>query len=119
MNHSQHPVGLATRGFAQTFGLHPLVAFLTVCTDMMLFGGEAVTLGTAVGFSFLVSIAVAYLAYRAQMKFYGDDSEAAMIKAGVLGLLTAIPTAIPMFLYVPAGVIGFFRRGSSAPQINS
>ncbi len=118
MNHSHHPSGVVARGFAQVYGLHPAIAFLTVCVDAMLFGSEAVTLGTSIGFSFLVSVAVGYLAYRGQMRFYGDDHDAALVKAGMLALLTAIPTALPMMLYVPAGVVGLFRK-SCPSQINS
>lgn len=108
----QNTVSHPARGFAQTFGLHPVVASLTIATDFMLFGNEAVTLGVGIGFSFLVSIAVAVLSYKAQMRFYGDDHDAALIKAGMLGLLCAIPTSLPLFLYAPAGVIGLFRRKS-------
>ncbi len=108
-----HPAHHAARGFAQTFGLHPMVAALTIICDLMLFGEEAITLGMGFGFSLLVSAAVGFLSYRAQMRFYGDDHEAAMIKAGVLALLCAIPTALPVALYLPAGVLGLFRRNKN------
>ena len=98
------------RGFSFTFGLHPAVAALTLAVDVMLGAAEIVTLGAGWLFSLLVSAAVGYLSYRAQMKFFGDDSEAAQVKAGMLALLLAIPSPIPAFLYLPAGVIGLFRR---------
>lgn len=98
------------RGFAQAFGLHPAVAFTTLAVDWMLFGGEAISLGTSLLFSVVVAAALGFIAYRAQMKWYGDDSESAAIKACILALLTAIPTALPSFLYVPAGIVGFFRK---------
>lgn len=101
------------RGFAQSFGLHPSVALLTVIVDSMLFTGEIATLGMGLPFSFAVSGAVGFLAYRAQQKWYGDDSENAAIKGGILALLTAIPGPIPAFLYLPAGVIGLFRRNKN------
>jgi len=42
------PVGhhmMAARGFGQIFGILPSVTFLTFVIDMMLFGGEAMSLG--------------------------------------------------------------------------
>ncbi len=100
----------ASRGFVQTFGLHPMVSLLTIATDQMLFAGETVTLGMFLPISLTVSAAVGFLAYRAQMKFYHDDSEAAGIKAGMLALLCAIPTGLPMIIYGSLGVLGLFRR---------
>ena len=99
----------AARGFSQSFGLHPAVALLTIAVDAMLFGEEAVTLGLGWPFSVAVSAAVGFLSYRAQMRFYNDDHEAAMIKSGILALLCAIPTALPALLYLPAGALGLFR----------
>ncbi len=89
------------------FGLDPRVAFLTFILDVMLFGAEAGTLGTsAVYFSVPAGLVLAYIAFKAQMKWYGDDRESAIIKGLILGLLTAIPTPLPAILYVPAGVLG-------------
>ncbi len=103
----------AVRGFSSTFGLHPTVATLTLAVDVMLGAAEIVTLVAAWVFSLLVSAAVGYLSYRAQRRFFGDDDEAAKVKAGMLALLLAIPGPIPAFLYVPAGVIGLFRRNKN------
>jgi len=106
---SQHH---ATRGLAQTFGLHPAIAALTLTVDHMLFASETITLGMFWPLSVGVSAALGVIAYRAQKNWFGDDDESAKLKAGILALLTAIPTALPMVLYVPAGVIGVFRRSS-------
>lgn len=100
---------LPARGFAATFGLHPMVAALTLAVDLMLGAEEMVTFGGGWLFSLLVSAAVGYLSYRAQMKFFADDAEAAQVKAGMLALLLAIPSPIPSVLYLPAGVLGLFR----------
>ena len=35
----QQTVSIPTRGFANRYGIHPLIAFFTLCTDLMLFGG--------------------------------------------------------------------------------
>lgn len=109
LSNSQHPV----RGFSSTFGLLPAVAALTLAVDVMLGAEEVATMGLGWFFSLPVSAAVGYLSYRAQMRFFGDDSEAAQVKAGMLALLLAIPSPIPAFLYLPAGVIGFFRRNKN------
>lgn len=100
----------AARGLAQSFGLHPAVAALTLTLDSMLFGAETVTLGMFWPISLGVSAALGVITYRAQKAWFGDDDESAKLKAGILALLCAIPTALPMFLYVPAGIVGLFRR---------
>jgi len=111
----------ASGGFAQIFGLHPAVAFLTFIVDAMLFGEEGLatvmglpTGGTSLVASLMISCCggafVGMIAYLAQMKWYGDDRESARIKALILGFLTAVPTALPAFIYVPAGIVGLFRR---------
>lgn len=102
----QHPAG----GFAQRFGLSPLVAFFTLCCDTMLFGSELTGIGLV--FSIPVGATVGYLSYLGQRRFYADDHEAAFVKASMVAVLVALPTSIPGALYVPAGVLGMFRRKS-------
>lgn len=103
---TNHPA----RGFAQNFGLHPLTALLTLGVDLMLFTGELASAGVGVVLSVPVSAAVGFLAYRSQINLYGDEPEVAKVKAGAVALLTAIPTSLPMCLYLPAGFLGLFRR---------
>ena len=103
---SAAPHHVAARGFGQMFGIHPGLAFLTFIVDAMLFGAEAGSLGTSFPISLAASIALGIIAYKAQMKWYGDDSENAGIKAAILAFLTAIPTPLPAMVYVPAGVVG-------------
>lgn len=100
----------ASRGFAQMFGLHPGMAFLTFIVDSMLFGGEGATLGASFPVSLAVSVVIGVIVYRAQRAWYGDDEESARLKAGIVALLTAIPTPLPAMLYIPAGIVGLFRR---------
>ena len=88
------------------FGLDPRIAFLTFIVDLMLNAEEFATVGLLLPLSLAAGIAIGFIAYRAQMKWYGDDSESAMIKAVMLALLTAIPTALPSVLYGTAGLIG-------------
>jgi uncharacterized membrane protein YvlD (DUF360 family) len=66
--------------FGQFFGLDPRVAVLAAIVDSMLFGGEVASLGA--------------------------DHETALIKASIVGLLTAIPTPLPVLLAIPAGLLG-------------
>lgn len=94
------------RGFTQLFGLDPRIAFLTFIVDMMLFGGEVLSFGLLIPLSFVAGIVLGFITYRAQMKWYGDDREAALIKGLIIGLLTAIPTPLPAVLYVPSGILG-------------
>jgi hypothetical protein len=98
------------RGVDQIFGIDPRIAFLTFVVDLMLFGGEVATLGAAVIISVPAGIVLGYIAYRAQMRWYGDDAESARIKGLILGLLTAIPTPLPAVLYVPAGILGLVHN---------
>jgi len=99
-----HPAG----GFAQRFGLSPLVAFFTLACDTMLFGSEVTGIGLV--FSIPVGALVGYLSYLGQRKFFGDDHDAAFVKASMLAVLVALPSSIPSALYLPAAVLGMFRR---------
>ncbi len=101
---SQHPAG----GFAQRFGLSPLVAFFTLGCDTMLFGSELTGIGLV--FSLPVGALVGYLSYLGQCRFFGDDHDAAFVKAAMIAVLVALPTSIPAALYVPAGFLGMFKR---------
>ena len=96
--------------FGQVFGLDPRVAFLTLIIDMMLNAGDLLSAGLLLPVSVCAGVVLAYVVYRAQISWYGDDKESATIKALILGLLTAIPTPIPEILYIPAGLLGLFHR---------
>jgi len=114
-----HP--LAARGFTQVFGLHPAMALLTVAVNAMIFGdalvsvpGSILTAGLSLAQLIVVSITaggiLGFITYRAQKKWYGDDKESALIKALIVGFLTAIPVGLPGFLVIPSGVVGLFRK---------
>jgi hypothetical protein len=105
--HDQSPK--SSRGFIQLFGLDPRIAFLTFVIDLMIFGGVTLTLGLLIPIALVAGIVLGFIAYRAQMKWYGDDREAALIKGLIVGLLTAIPTPLPAILYVPSGVLGLIH----------
>jgi hypothetical protein len=78
--------------------------------DLMLNAGDIVSMGLLVPFSVAAGVVLGYIAYKAQMNWYGDDKESAKIKAIVVALLTAIPTPLPAILYVPAGILGVLRN---------
>jgi hypothetical protein len=100
---------LIARGVAQTFGLHPAMAFLTVVVNTMAFATGVIIPGAWLA-SIPVGMVIALIVYMGQMKWYDDDHESAIIKALIVGFLTAIPTSLPGYLTIPAGVIGIFRK---------
>ena len=105
-----NPHHLAARGVAQTFGLHPAMAFLTIIVNTMAFaGGFVIPVGGWL-LSIPVGIVISVIVYMGQKKWYDDDHESALIKALIVGFLTAIPTSLPGFLTIPAGIMGFFRK---------
>jgi hypothetical protein len=117
----------AQRGFAQMFGLHPAIAFLTFIVDAMLYGEEglaALLTPVTAGGSLLVSVIIsclvggvlAVITYLAQRKWYGDDRDSARIKALILGFLTALPFPLPLpaLLSVPAGLVGWWGNRRNA-----
>jgi hypothetical protein len=123
-SHFSAPRGNAiTKGIDQMFGLDPRIAFLAFVVDLMLFGSAAATMG--IDLPVLVPLAIAAgvvlgrITYRAQMKWYGDDHDSALIKAGIVGLLTAIPVGIPAIVWVPSGLLGWLhnaRKKLSLPK---
>jgi len=92
------------------FGLDPRVAFVTLIVDLMLNAGDLATMGLLVPVSLAAGVVLGYIAYKAQINWYGDDKESAKIKGIILGLLTAIPTPLPALLYVPSGMVGLMHK---------
>ena len=104
-----NPHHVATRGFAQVFGLHPAVACATVACDFMLQAGDIASMGLLIPFSAAASIVLGSIVFLAQKRWYEDDNQSAFIKALIVTLLTALPSPLPYILFVPAGLVGFFR----------
>ncbi|HEY4311655.1 MAG TPA: hypothetical protein VGN12_19570 [Pirellulales bacterium] len=98
-----------TRGIAQLFGLHPRAAVLLMLIDVLLFGGETISLGLLLPLSVAVAGVLGLITYRIQRRDYGDDHDAALTKALVLGLLTAIPGPLSPVLALPCGALGLAR----------
>jgi hypothetical protein len=109
----QNQAARHTRGFTQLFGLDPRIAFLMFVVDMMLFGGNVLTFGLLIPISIVAGLVLGFVTYKAQMNWYGDDRESALIKSMAVGLLTAIPTPLPAILYVPSGVLGLIHAARS------
>jgi hypothetical protein len=98
------------RGFAQTFGLHPAAALLTVVVNTMVFTSGIITLGAGWALSTPIGIVLGIIIFLMQKRWYGDDNQEAFIKALIVAFLTAIPTSLPGYLTIPSGILGFFRR---------
>ena len=86
---------LAARGFAQTCGFHFTTAFVTIVADTMIFGGDIASAGLLLPVALGGAVMLGLIAYLIQKKYYGDDHEAAFIKALIVALLTAIPSPLP------------------------
>ena len=104
------PHHMATRGFTKFFGLHPAIAAATVMSDLMLHAAVVVSGGLLIPFSIAAGLVLGVITYLAQQKWYDDDSESALIKALIVALLTAIPSPLPYMFFIPAGIVGFFRK---------
>jgi hypothetical protein len=100
---------VAAKGLAQMFGLDFRAAILTVIVDLMLFAGDVATLGALTPIGVGVAGALAYIVYRMQIKWYGDDHDSALIKAMVVGLLTVIPVPLTPLIAIPGGLIGVVK----------
>lgn len=96
--------------FGSTFGLDPRAALLVMLVDMMLFGGEIISMGLLVFLSFVVSIVLGIIVFRIQKAWYGDQDGTALTKALIVGLVTAIPTPLTPLIAIPGGAIGLIRK---------
>lgn len=110
MRYEINPHYSAAQGFAQTFGFHPVVGFVTVGVDIMLHAADVVSAGLLIPFSVIAGIALGIIVFLTQRSWYQDDTQSAVIKAMIVWLLTTIPSPLPYILFVPASIIGLFRR---------
>jgi hypothetical protein len=100
---------LPERGFLQLVGLAPGAAVLAVGVDMLLFAEDVISLGLLVPLSVVAAGALGFCTYKLQRK-WGDDHDAAIVKAVVIGLVTAIPVPVTPLLAGPAGLAGLIRN---------
>ena len=96
----------AIRALSQFCGLHPLVGFGMFAVDWMLFGEEAVTLSAGWAISVPIALVLAVASIFIQKYAFKDEWGGAIGKSLVVGLLTAIPTAIPSIVMFGRGAIG-------------
>ncbi len=103
-----------SKRFDQIFGIDPRIAFLAFVVDLMLFGTAAATMGITlpvlIPLAIAAGIVLGRITYKAQVKWFGDDHDSAMIKAGIIGLLTAIPVGIPAIVWIPSGLLGLLHN---------
>ena len=103
-----------SKSLDQMFGIDPRIAFLAFVVDLMLFGTGAATAGLTlpilIPLAAVAGVVLGRITYKAQMNWYGDDHDSAMIKAGIIGLLTAIPVGIPAIVWVPSGILGLLHN---------
>jgi len=98
-----------TGGILQTYGLDIRAAGLVVLVDSLVFGGTITSMGALYAVEVAAAPVLAYITYRIQRRWYGDDHEAALIKALVIGLLTAIPVPISAIIAGPGGALGLLH----------
>ncbi|KAF0248005.1 MAG: hypothetical protein FD167_2590 [bacterium] len=94
------------KSFSQMFGIHPIVAFSLFIIDWMLFGAELMTLGTDWIITAPIGIVLGIAAMFVQRYGFKDELGVAIGKGLLLGLLTAIPTALPSLAMIPFAAIG-------------
>jgi hypothetical protein len=101
-------------GFIQTFGLDYRVAILAVLVDFIAFSGDIASMGLLYPVELGSAVVLSFVTYKIQRSWYGDDRDSALIKAAIIGLLTAIPVPISWVVVGPGGVLGLlhvlFRR---------
>ncbi len=99
--------------FCQMVGLHPFVGFGMFAVDVMLFAAETGTAGGSWLISIPVAMALSVPCILIQKYTFGDTWGAATGKGLMVGVLTAIPTALPgMFTLIGGGLgtIKMFAR---------
>jgi hypothetical protein len=91
------------------FGLDPRAAVLAVLVDLMVFAGDTFSLETLLPLGIAVAAALGFIVYKLQRKCHSDDHDSALIKAMIVGVLTAIPVPLTPLLAIPGCIIGVAR----------
>ncbi len=97
-------------------GLHPLVAFVMIAVDWMLFGADITGVGW--GISCAVAIALTLPVILAQKYAYKDNWGTAIAKGFIVCIITAIPTALPSVITGISGILGIIG-GNKAIDIEN
>ena len=96
-------------GFFQKFGIDVRAALLAIAVDFLVFSGSVASLGMLLPVAFGAACVLTFITYKIQRSWYGDDPDSAIIKAAILGLLTAIPVPIASIVAGPGGIIGLMH----------
>lgn len=99
----------AARSLTDMFGLDIRAALLTILVDMMVFGGDILSAGVLIPVGIGAGCVLAFIVYKIQSRYFGDDHDTAMIKAAIVGLLTAIPVPLTPLVAIPGGVLGLVK----------
>ncbi len=94
------------KNFSQMFGIHPLVVFALFAADWMMFSTEIATIGTDWVITAPIGIILGIGAILVQKYSFKDETGLAIGKGILLGLLLAIPTALPSFAMLPFAAVG-------------
>jgi chromate transport protein ChrA len=100
------PQTAASHGLARMFGLDPRAVVLAVLVDLMVFAGDTFSLETLVPLGIVVAAVLGFIVYKMQRKYQNDDHDSALIKALIIGLLTAIPFPLTPLIAIPSGIVG-------------
>ena len=92
-------------GFLQTFGIDVRAVALVLLVDNMVFAGTWASGLMLYPVEILAGLILGFITYRIQRHWYGDAHDSALIKALIVGLLTAIP--VPLTSSIPLGSAGF------------
>jgi len=97
------------RDLTKIFGLHPAIAMSLVAVNLII----SFFTGTTVAGGFLLDIPVVpiagFMTYMVQWRLFGDSRKAALAKALIAMVLTAIPFLVTVLPFIPAGILGFIR----------
>ena len=102
----------------QAMGLHPLVGFGMVAIDLILFVSAVITLGATTLIAIPVALLLAIPCTLVQKYWFNDNLEAAIVKGGAVGLLTAIPTPLPSIVTLVGGLLGSGKLLIERQEVN-
>jgi hypothetical protein len=92
--------------FCSVVGFHPLVGFGMFAIDWMLFGGTMATAGAGWCVAAPVALLLGIPSALLQRYSFGDNWGVALAKGAMIGLVTAIPTALPSVVSLAGGSLG-------------
>jgi hypothetical protein len=93
-------------GFIQSFGLDIRAAALAVLVDFLVFGATWASVFALYFVELGAGVVLTFITYKIQRAWYGDEHDSALIKALIVGLLTAIPVPVTGLFAGPTGLIG-------------